>query len=379
MSTTLKEYRKNHPKVKIATYVLYGAAAIFILSAALSYRGEAQLATYAENIGLALAAGAFVALWWARKAADAEYKQIPQEDKDKTENKSATEPSYWKLVVLGIALVAWKASSFIDGEGINHKLDVTQGYDEMHYRVSLTKATEKMTPDQISAFNWAVTNLDAPTLISRYGKSPTVREVVVGQANLAIETESKRIKSLEEKLLGMKRETEENEGKRQEALALLKTLVPKSLVVDYSLAVNNARKKNEGCKDIVCSSQDNEAYPPTLWYVLDNPRNLKLTSLPCTVTYQAKELGQKYTGSFDCVRADRNDAGQYYVLLSPGGKEDFSNGVATIAPDYANAKIKDPASTYGEVNALPATLREQQQVEEAKWNIDTAKMAKSFM
>jgi hypothetical protein len=372
MTITLKEYLKGHRKVAHAAKLLCASVIALIAARFLKSEDHAALGEFFEYVFILLVALSFYQFYRAKKIARKEYMTAPPESLDVDGLKSVRRINF---AAIGLIVVYFIMPVVLNGDGVDQKLDAGQGFDEVNYHASLSKAMAKMSKEQVEAYNWAVSDVDVRNFVARYGKSPTPRDVVIGEADAYIKSNKDKIVQLDKKLAGMTAEVQENDEKRAEALRLLKTVVPNVTYVGYS--DESVKKRKESCTDIVCSKQGNDVYPPHIWYTIDNKNNLKLKSLPCTISYRANGSNLTYTKETDCLKdVTQANNGEYYILLHPDGKEDFSNGVATISFDYEKAAIPDPASNWRELNAMPDKLPELQQLEAAKRAIEVAESAK---
>jgi hypothetical protein len=374
MSITLKEHLKGHREVGRVATLLCAAVLAGIIERIVIAGGHAAAGALLEYAFIALVALAFYQLYRAKKIAKQEYGAAAPEQLNLEGIKRNR--LFW-FAAIGLVAMYFILPTFLNGEGVDQRLDASQGFDELNYHASLNKAMSHMRKDQIEAYNWAVSDLQLRTFVGRYGKSPTPREVVTGEANAYIKANQEKIVELGKKLAGMRAEVQANADKRTEALRLLKTLVPTVTYMGYSLDTIKKREEKASCVDIVCSKQGNDVYPPHIWYTIENKNNLKLNSLPCTISYHAKGSELTYTQEKECLKdVSQLNNGEYIVQLNPAGNEDFLEGAGTVTFHYEKATITDPSNNWRELNAMPDELPEVQQLAEAKQKIEMAASAK---
>ncbi|HDR9482908.1 TPA: hypothetical protein QDC20_006357 [Burkholderia aenigmatica] len=374
MSVTLKEYVGSHRDAERGVMFLCAGVGALIAERvlkSLNYPGLGEACGYAFIL---LTLFAFYLLLRTMRIAKKEYQAAAPECVDLSRVKRIR---YLWIAVGGLFVVHFVLFKTLGGEGVDRKLDASNGFDEVNYHASLTKAMSEMTAEQVEAYNWAVSDLDVRTFVGRYGKSPTARDVVLGEANRYIRLNEDKIDRLKEKLATMEPEIKDNKERRAEALRLLKTVVPRITYVGYSIKTEERRKNRDSCTDIVCSNQGNDVYPPAIWYTIDNQSDLKLVSLPCTIEYHAKGKQTTYTEKKECLKNLEPTNGEYGVTLNPGGNDNFSEGVATIAFNYEQATMPDPSSKWSELSAMPAKLPELEQLDSARSAIEKAESVKS--
>jgi hypothetical protein len=88
---------------------------------------------------------------------------------------------WWKLCVLVIFSVVGIASQFISGEGVQARLDASDGAGSDNFRASMVFNFQELSDPQLANLNWALQQLHGDELQRRYGDRPTVREVVLGE------------------------------------------------------------------------------------------------------------------------------------------------------------------------------------------------------
>lgn len=228
------------------------------------------------------------------------------------------------IVLLCLALI-WSIAALAPGIGVQYRLNVRDGTDSDGYRASLLRASERMSPAQRTAYNWAVSSLDSEALISRYGVTPTPREVIVGEVSRVVDEKRRQIAVLEKKLANQKDLVAESERRRREMiLELSKTYSPQVIEVSYADVAPGVEDEDV--------AEDGGLF---LWYRIENPKAKRISILPCRATFRSNSTSLQQSREFDCL-ANRAPNGHYFLRLSRGAASNVG-AEATIQPDYENA------------------------------------------
>lgn len=124
------------------------------------------------------------------------------------------------LAAIGAALVG------CSGKGLDKNISRK---DEASYRETLNQAWKDMTEEQQNAFNWAVSNLDIPTLQARYADKLTPRNVIESEATQHAQAHTKNIADLTAALVRRKAEFDQVEAEQQAIKGELAKVTAKSI------------------------------------------------------------------------------------------------------------------------------------------------------
>lgn len=295
--------------------------------------------------------------------------------------------AWWTILVLAlVAMLGWGVS-ILPGTGAQYRLDVSQGMQSEVSLASMRKASEKLTYSQIEALDWAWKSVDGADFVKRYGVSPTVRQLVLGEVARRIDASREEIAMLEAKLDGMKEQLERNEVQRRKALELRQSYAPVITAIGYSdndafggPARKIGNKKGAVCRPDEGSRIKDEGRGITVRYRLDISKNVGLETLPCRITYSAKTFpGKQEEMSFNCLDRERAPNGDFFVRLEQFRREDPLNVNVSIKVDYEDAELSDPTKCGDDPYAVPALLPELVALKRANKEMKRALGYKSIM
>lgn len=239
------------------------------------------------------------------------------------------------LAVLGLLLILWGMTALGSGSGIQHRLDSGNGYDDPRFAASVQQAVSKMSGAQIEAFDWAIGQLDAHAFVARYGASPTIRDVVVGEVVRFVDAKRKSIASIEERLKGMDEQVRESERKRLATLELLKSYVPVITRVEAESMAEGDRSEptaSQQCGDLDHTDMDmgSNGTRVRVWYRLENPHGISLKRLPCRLSYRVGKRTRAYETEFNCLsQPQRGGEREFSVRLH--GERSAHSGKLTVS------------------------------------------------
>lgn len=197
----------------------------------------------------------------------------------------------WSLAVLCALVLVGAIVRVLPGSGVQTTLDASQGLEDGRFLASQRTAFLRMSPVQVEAFEWAMGQLNGELFIQRYGRSPSVRQVVVGEVMRAVDARRREIETLRGKLAGMEKLVEETEIRRQRALDALGRVRPSVTQVDR------------------------EEHGYSVRYRIDLPAGVSFKRLPCNVIYRGRDQARERRQGFDCVDRPRMPSGEYRVAL----------------------------------------------------------------
>jgi hypothetical protein len=259
----------------------------------------------------------------------------------------------WVVWVAGAFMVLWGVATILPGSGVQHRLDASHGLDEAHFAASLRQASSRMSPLQIEAFDWAMSGLDGASFVGRYGVSPTVRQVVVGEVARHVDAKRARIAILEVKLKDKKHQVEKSELERRKMLEVLKTYAPVITRVGYADDLHEKNNARSRCKDGECSANLDDGDRLLVWYRLDTPPNIDLKILPCRVVYSVKNRMGAHFEDFNCLARERTPGGEFYAQLSRIKHADSAEVRVTLEAFYEEAQTQHPLKYWRGVNVFP--------------------------
>lgn len=204
----------------------------------------------------------------------------------------------WVLWVLGGQVFLAAVVGAAPGSGVQHRLDAREGVESQVFQGSLHQAMKGMTPTQIEAYNWAVNELDTKTFVARYGSTPTVREVIIGQVARVVDEGRKRTAFLDEQFQKMPGRVEASLRSYQQALDLLGTYQPVVTRIEYG------DRRWSGSSDLALVS-----------YKLMNPKRLQLETLPCRLMWKVGSASGRQSYDFDCLTQKRMANGEYFLAV----------------------------------------------------------------
>jgi len=247
----------------------------------------------------------------------------------------------FRQLAVTVAVTSTLALSGCGGEGINAKLDASQGYDG-NYHATLAKAFLGMTQKQKEAYNWVVENLDANYFVAYYGKNPRVLDVIIGQLD---RFEQNNNKALNEK---------ENEAKQYaEAISERKALQEKARAILASInATGTSVKRTDSsakCQGLACSDAGQ-----TVWYIdytVSNPQGLLLSRYECKAKVTNPDWGGEYWTINLPQGCARSGSYQHKVNWGDDNPKDFTGAKVVIEFDEDSAQM---SGTYEQ--AIPADV-----------------------
>lgn len=200
----------------------------------------------------------------------------------------------WLVLLAGLV-------SVMPGSGVQSRLDARDGIKGEAFQKSLQRATQKMTRLQMESYNWAVSDLDETTFVQRYGTTPSVRAVIVGQVARFVDEGRKRAAFLDEQLQKIPGEWQAGERSYEQALDLLSTYRPVVTRVEYG------KQQWGGGAEV--------------YYELLNPNVLRQEALPCRLLWRGGPASIQQSLNFDCLAQKRATNGEY-LLMIPGFRTD---------------------------------------------------------
>lgn len=196
------------------------------------------------------------------------------------------------------------------GSGTNRRLDIRNGVESEAFQVSLLLAMKNMTHNQITAYNWAVSDMDSKTFVTRYGATPSVREVIVGQVMRFIDEKRRHTAELNQQFPQVPERFEAAKRSYQHLLNVIAAHRPVVTKVEYSYKRENGKPERA-----------------LLSYKLLIPSNLKLTSYPCQLSWRQGVASIQQNIIFDCLALAHGSNGEYRieVPLFPGDESVIFN------------------------------------------------------
>jgi hypothetical protein len=234
-----------------------------------------------------------------------------------------------------LVAICCSALAACTGEGLDAKLDAAKGFD-VNYQATLSKAFEKMTGDQRGVYNWAVENLTDGQFVAKYGKEPTVREVMKGQIKMANDANEEAILNQMKLIEGSAAEIAERTRLRKEARQLLQS-------ISATGTVARSTKTQTICEGVVCS----ETQPVVVDVVVSNPKSIKLKRLQCSAIITPAGGSTTYTYKLwdEC-----SDAGDWVKSITLPAGVSFDGAKVDVTFDFENAEVD-----YGN-KAIPESL-----------------------
>jgi len=188
------------------------------------------------------------------------------------------------VVLLAVGLLA---SIFLrKGEGLDAEIDASKGFD-VNYHASLAKAFEKMSESQKSTYNWVLTDFSEGHYISRYGKHPTVREVIQGQLDLWDKNNERELADQKSLVASKGEDIAARTALQERAKALLGTVA--------ATAEITTRAGRKSCEGVVCD----DGVTTLIAYRVYDPNNLHLQKMPCSAKVTPRNSDKYYTYELD--------------------------------------------------------------------------------
>lgn len=261
-----------------------------------------------------------------------------------------------------LLLILWGMTVLGPGTGVQHRLNVGKGYDDPSFVASIRQATSKMSGAQIEAFEWAIGQLDAHAFVARYGASPAVRDVVVGEVVRFVDANRKSIASIEARLRGMDEQIRESERVRLATLELLKTYVPvitRIEAANMTAGDSPERSANRQCGELANMETDSVGAGVRIWYRLENPHGISLKSLPCRLSYRVGKGARAYEMEFDCLSRQRRGEALEFCVRPPWMRWIYSGDISvSMIAIHENATIARPGNPGHEASAVSDTVPE---------------------
>ena len=238
---------------------------------------------------------------------------------------------YRLLLGILIFLILW-ATKILPGIGVQRRVDISEGTTSPRFTASLQMAIPAMTFSQIEAYEWAVSGLTDSQLLARYGNSPVIRDVVIGEI----------FRRVDEQRLLMKAHTPNLGSKAGLNLEGMEEITVSVTGVEYQARMVDGSIVKDMCsKDGVCAGNIDGEYGMIVHYIISNPQQTVIRSLPCTVRYKLSEKMVARSKDFNCLAGREEKAGGYSVFLPVKSDWGSSGMSAAIKLNHREIKLKN--------------------------------------
>ncbi len=200
-------------------------------------------------------------------------------------------------MVFCLLVIIWGVTTMLPGEGVQSRLDASHGLDEVYFPVSLRKAMEKMTLVQAEAIEWAMMNIpNEEIFLARYGASPTIRQIIVGEVMRVVDEKRQQVAALESTFPDI-------EGKIKFREASLSSL--NKLLQNYEPTITYIGYPEDGADgDLIVR------------YRFDKAVKVQLKELPCLLTYRVRYLVRQHQIAFNCLAQAKAINDEFYVQVA---------------------------------------------------------------
>lgn len=259
----------------------------------------------------------------------------------------------WSFSVLLLLLLVWSCVTLLSGGGLQTRLDARSGIGGERFIADRDRALQGLSMAQINAFEWALRRLDNETLLARYGGSPTVREVIVGEIIRVVDEKNREISELESQLAIVREQVNDSEKQREEVLAALRPFSPTITSISHPDGVGDSQL--------------------LVRYRLTIPKNLELKSLPCHLVYRRYVMTRTEAVDFDCLAQPITRNGEYQVRIAAG------ETVVSFEALYEDAKVVGRSSSEPLMDAVPYSLPALKALRDARRERQLALNRKALM
>lgn len=271
--------------------------------------------------------------------------RIRDGETDQMENADSHSKLWWKFTAFVIIAILCLGSGLLPGNGVQARLDLSQGLRSESFYKSRMSAIALLTDQQRSVLSWAILKMDKDKALDVLGKHPTVRTFVMGEILRTADLYRDQMQSLQAKLAAMDpnavqasrdafAKAQEN---RREALKVFDAYAPSIIGVD-----------KERISD--------RSYA-VVKYRLQLPDDLVLRFLPCALDYSDKDLILKGKLEFDCLFMPASGNEYRARILLP---EDFDVARLQLKlnVEFGRAIVEKRADRFAAIDPIQESIPE---------------------
>ncbi len=259
----------------------------------------------------------------------------------------------WKFTAFALILVLCLLSGFIPGNGVQARLDLTQGLRSQSFYASRTAAAALLTEPQRSVLAWATIRRDGEQAPPAYGARPTVRTFVMGEILRAADHDRDIMKQMQ---------------------ARLDAMDPKAVQASRDAFIAAQQKRKDGLKifdafaprimGLEKETVDGRNYA-VVKYNLQLPEGLSLRFLPCALEFSDKDSVLKGKLEFDCLfMPSIGNAYRARVLLP----EDFDIARLDVklSVEFGRAIVEKRSDQFAAIDAVQESIPELRTLRETQ-------------